>query len=141
MSWRGTAGGIAAATAGHDVVMSPTSHCYFDYAQAQGPGEPECIGGLIPLSTVYEFEPTPPTLPESGPAPPRRQGNVWGEFLRNPRDVEYFTFPRAIALAEVVWSPASDRNYDEFLYHLKTHLRLLDALSVHYRRLDGRSLK
>ena len=66
MSWRGTAGGIAAATAGHDVVMSPTSHCYFDYAQAQGPGEPECIGGFIPLSTVYEFEPTPPTLPESG---------------------------------------------------------------------------
>ena len=66
MSWRGTAGGIAAAAAGHDVVMSPTSHCYFDYAQAQGPGEPECIGGFIPLSTVYEFEPIPPALPESG---------------------------------------------------------------------------
>jgi hexosaminidase len=122
--------------------MSPTSHCYFDYAQAQGPREPECIGGFIPLSTVYEFEPVPPSLPESG----RKhilgaQGNVWGEFLRNPRDVEYFTFPRAIALAEVVWSPASDRNYNEFLDRLKAHLRRLDVLNVHYRRLDGRSSK
>jgi hexosaminidase len=65
---------------------------------------------------------------------------VWGEFLRNPRDVEYFTFPRAIALAEVVWSPASDRNYKEFLDRLKAHLRRLDALNVHYRRLDAREL-
>ena len=68
------------------------------------------------------------------------QGNVWGEFLRNPRDVEYFTFPRAIA-CQVVWSPASDRNYDEFLRRLKAHLLRLDALNVHYRRLDGRSSK
>ncbi len=65
MSWRGTVGGVAAATAGHDVVMSPTSHCYFDYAQARGPGEPECIGGYLPLPTVYAFEPVLLALPES----------------------------------------------------------------------------
>jgi len=57
MSWRGMAGGFAAAMAGHDVVMSPTSHCYFDHAESQNPGEPESIGGYLPLPMVYGFEP------------------------------------------------------------------------------------
>jgi len=136
-SWRGTRGGIAAATAGHDVVMSPTSHCYFDYAQARTPGEPECIGGFIPLATVYAFEPVPPTLPEE-----RRkhilgaQGNLWTEYMWTPRDVEYFAFPRAAALAEVVWSPAGQRRFEDFHRRLAMHLRRLDQLDVNYRRLD-----
>lgn len=137
MSWRGTEGGLAAASAGHDVVMSPTSHCYFDYAQSQAPGEPESIGGFIPLATVYAFEPVPASLPESK----RRhllgaQGNLWSEYLWEPRDVEYFAFPRAAALAEVLWSPAEARNYAGFLQRLDVHLRRLDQLGVNYRRLD-----
>lgn len=137
MSWRGTAGGLAAAQAGHDVVMSPTSHCYFDYAQARGPGEPECIGGFIPLATVYGFEPIPPGLPESK----HRhilgaQGNLWTEFMWTPQDVEYFAFPRAVALAEVLWSPAAHRRFDEFLARLEAHLKRLDMRQVNYRPLD-----
>lgn len=137
MSWRGTEGGLAAASAGHDAVMSPTSHCYFDYAQAKGPAEPESIGGFIPLATVYAFDP----LPDSLPAAQRRhilgaQGNLWSEYLWTPRDVEYFAFPRAVALAEVVWSPAAARNYDAFFARLGGHLRRLDQLGVNYRRLD-----
>ncbi len=137
MSWRGLAGGLAAAEAGHDVVMSPTTHCYFDYAQARGPNEPECIGGLIPLAKVYEFDPMPKALPES-----RRQhilgaqGNIWTEFIRTPREVEYFTFPRAAALAEVVWSPAKDRDFADFSRRLEHHLKRLDQLQANYRRLD-----
>ena len=139
MSWRGTKGGIAAAEAGNDVVMSPTSHCYFDYAQARGAGEPECIGGLIPLEKVYEFEPVPPTLT----AGKQRhilgaQGNLWSEYLWTPQDVEYFAFPRAIALAEVVWSPAQSRKLDDFLSRLQRHLRRLDEPGVNYRKLDPR---
>ncbi|MBI5385250.1 MAG: family 20 glycosylhydrolase [Verrucomicrobia bacterium] len=138
MSWRGISGGIAAADAGHDVVMSPTTHCYFDYAQARGPGEPECIGGFIPLRTVYEFEPVPPTLAEAK----RKhilgaQGNIWTEFIWTPAEVEYFAFPRAAALAEVVWSPATSRNYSEFLQRLAVHLQRLDQLNVSYRKLDA----
>jgi hexosaminidase len=137
MSWRGMEGGLAAAQAGHDVVMSPTSHCYFDYAQAQGPAEPESIGGLIPLATVYAFEPVPSTLPA---AQQRHvlgaQGNLWSEFLRSLADVEYFAYPRAVALAEVVWSPAAERNFDDFQRRLRKHLARLDSLRVNYRRLD-----
>ena len=136
MSWRGIAGGIAAANAGHDVVMSPTSHCYFDYAQAKGPDEPEAIGGFIPLATVYAFEPIPPELP----ADQRRhilgaQGNVWTEFIWTPKDAEYFAFPRGAALAEVLWTPAEGRDYVDFLSRLGAHCRRLDQLAVNYRPL------
>lgn len=137
MSWRGTAGGIAAAEAEHDVVMSPTTHCYFDYAQSRAPGEPECIGGFLPLPVVYTFEPMPAQLPESK----RRhilgaQGNVWTEYIGTPQEVEYFTFPRAAALAEVVWSPAKDRDFADFSRRLDHHLKRLSQLQVNYRRLD-----
>lgn len=135
MSWRGMEGGLAAAQAGHDVVMSPTSHCYFDYAQSRDPGEPECIGGFIPLSTVYAFEPVPAALP----AERQRhilgaQGNLWSEFFHTPRIVEYFAFPRAAALSEVVWSPAEGRNFADFERRLAVHHRRLEALDVNFRR-------
>ncbi len=134
MSWRGIEGGIAAAQAGHDVVMSPTTHCYLDYAQAKDPGEPESIGGFVPLQTVYAFDPIPAALS----ARERRhilgvQGNIWGEFLWSPQDVEYFAFPRAAALAEVVWSPAAG-DLADFQRRLKIHTRRLDALDVNYRK-------
>jgi hexosaminidase len=136
MSWRGVEGGIAAANAGHDVVMSPTSHCYFDYAQSRQPGEPESIGGFIPLRTVYEFEPIPPGLE---PAQRRHilgaQGNVWTEFIHEPADVEYFAFPRAAALAEVLWSPADKKDYLDFFRRLQFHVKRLDAVGVNYRKL------
>jgi hexosaminidase len=136
MSWRGVKGGIAAAEAGHDVVMSPTTHCYFDYAQGRDPGEPESIGGFIPLSKVYEFEPVQPAIPAAN----REhvigvQANCWSEFMWTPADVEYFAFPRAAALAEVAWSPAEARSYDAFLTRLRVHLKRLDSLKVNYRPL------
>ncbi len=135
MSWRGIKGGIAAASAGHDVVMAPTTHCYFDYAQSKDPGEPECIGGFLSLSRVYEYEPVPAELPESK----RRhilgaQGALWTEYMWTPRDVEYFAFPRATALAEVVWSPAGQKDFAGFERRLQDHLLRLDQLGVNYRK-------
>jgi hexosaminidase len=140
MSWRGISGGIAAAQAGHDVVMSPTTHCYLDYAQAKGPGEPESIGGFIPLETVYAYEPVPAGLPpEKHHHILGAQGNIWGEFLQIPRDVEYFAFPRAAALAEVVWSPAAANDFAGFQRRLQIHARRLDELGVNYRKASLKS--
>jgi hexosaminidase len=135
MSWRGMDGGIKAAAAGHDVVMAPTTHCYFDYAQAKNPGEPESIGGFIPLETAYAFEPVPSSLPEER----QRhilggQGALWGEFFWSGADVEYFAFPRAAALSEVLWSPAKSRNLESFQQRLPEHLRRLENLGVNFRR-------
>jgi len=137
MSWRGTEGGIAAATAGHDVVMSPTSHCYFDYAQARGPEEPEAIGGFLPLETVYSFDPLPAAL---SAAQQKHilgvQGNLWTEYIPTPRVAEYFAYPRAIALAEVAWSPAAQRDFADFQRRLRIHLQRLRLLDVNFRQLD-----
>jgi hexosaminidase len=141
MSWRGTDGGLVAARAGHDVVMSPTSHCYLDYAQAKGPAEPESIGGFIPLERVYGFEPVPPALsPTDAARILGLQGNLWSEFLREPGDVEYFAFPRAAALAEIGWSPAAPngRDFDDFRRRWEVHRRRLDRWQVRYRPLDPR---
>lgn len=135
MSWRGTEGGIAAARAGHDVVMTPTSHTYFDYYQsADTAAEPPAIGGFLPLDTVYAFEPVPPALtPDEARHILGAQGQLWTEYLRRPTDVEYMAYPRLTALAEVVWTPRERKDFRDFLARLETHLERLDILDVNYR--------
>jgi hexosaminidase len=137
MSWRGMDGGIEAAREGHDVVMSPTTHAYFDYYQADPENEPLAIGGFLPLDTVYALEPVPPELtPEEGRHIIGVQANVWTEYMKTPDHVEYMAFPRMAALAEVAWSPAEAKNWDRFRARLADHLRRLDVLGVRYRPLD-----
>ena len=135
MSWRGTKGGIDAARSGHDVVMAPTSHTYFDYFQSQNQaGEPLGVGPVLPLETVYAFEPVPAELePEHRKHVLGAQAQVWTEYLKGPKQVEYMAFPRLTALSEVVWSPADRRNYRDFLGRLEDHLRRLAILDVAYR--------
>ena len=135
MSWRGTEGGIEAARAGHDVVMAPTSHTYFDYFQSRNTaGEPLAFGGFIPLEMVYAFEPIPSELePQFQKHVLGAQGQLWTEYMKTPKHVEYMAFPRLTALAEVLWSQPSRRNYRDFVDRLEEHLRRLSVLDVNYR--------
>ncbi|MHC4200714.1 MAG: family 20 glycosylhydrolase, partial [Planctomycetota bacterium] len=139
MSWRGTKGGIAAARAGHDVVMAPTSHTYFDYYQGPKKSEPRAIGGFIPVEKTYQFEPIPHelTAKQAGHIL-GGQGQLWGEYIRDLPHREYMTYPRACALAEVLWSPKVGREYEGFLLRLDEHLARLKAAGVNYRPLDRR---
>ncbi|MGD2067551.1 MAG: beta-N-acetylhexosaminidase [Gemmatimonadota bacterium] len=138
MSWRGMEGGVEAARQGHDVVMTPTSHVYFDYYQADPPdGEPLAIGGFTPLEEVYAFEPVPSELsPEEARRVLGAQGNVWTEYIESPGGVEYMALPRMAALAEVVWSPSDARDPEGFFLRLERHLERLRELGVRYRGLD-----
>ncbi len=137
MSWRGTEGGIAAAKAGHDVVMSPTSHAYFDYYQADPPtSEPKGIGGYLAIEKVYEFEPVPAVLTaDEAKHVLGGQANIWSEFIPHPKHMEYMAYPRLCAMAEVLWSPKESRNWNDFLARLTTHLERLKLLDVNYRPL------
>lgn len=138
MSWRGESGGIAAARAGHDVVMAPTSPTYFDYYQSTSGEEPLAIGGLNPLEAVFRYDPVPAELTQAEAAHVLgAQFQVWTEFLPTPQHVEYMAFPRTCAFAEAVWRARPDRSYDDFLQRLDIHLRRLDAFGVNYRPLDG----
>ncbi len=137
MDWIG--GGAEAAQAGHDAIMSPTTHCYFDYYQsADRNGEPHAIGGFIPLETVYGFEPVPAGLTlEQGLHILGGQANLWTEYIPSTEHVEYMAYPRMIALAEVLWSPVESRSLGDFYRRLQVHLRRLAGLNVHYRPVDG----
>lgn len=134
MSWRGMDGGIAAARAGHDVVMTPTSHLYFDYYQGDPRYEPLAGGGMVTLERVYGYEPVPASLTR---AQARHilgaQGNVWTEYMRDGAHVEYMAVPRLLALAEVVWSPREARDWDGFVSRLPAQFTLLDRLGMNYR--------
>jgi hexosaminidase len=137
MSWRGEAGGITAAQAGHDVVMAPTSHTYFDYYQGPAKREPKAIGGFIPLEKVYQYEPIPAALTaDQARHVLGGQAQLWGEFIANQDHRMYMTYPRAAAMAEILWSPRQDRDYKAFKVRLRKHLERLKRMKVNYRPLD-----
>ncbi|MFI5229002.1 MAG: beta-N-acetylhexosaminidase [Gemmatimonadales bacterium] len=135
MSWRGVKGGIAAAQAGHDVVMAPGDYTYFDSYQSRNTAaEPLAIGGFLPLDSVYAYKPIPPGLTS---AEARHilgaQGQVWTEYMPGPKNVEYMAFPRECALAEVLWTPPGRQDFADFRARLSEHLERLNALDVAYR--------
>jgi hexosaminidase len=134
MSWRGTSGGIVAAREGHDVVMSPNSHLYFDHYQGDARFEPLAIGGLSPLERVYAYEPVPDSLtPAQAVHILGAQANLWTEYLKTPEAVEYMVWPRALALAELTWSSKEARDWESFQERLPAALRSLGRLGVAYR--------
>jgi hexosaminidase len=136
MSWRGEEGGITAAKAGHDVIMTPGSHTYFDHYQSENTDlEPLAIGGFTPLEKVYGYEPIPPQLTDlEARHVLGSQAQHWTEYMKDAAQVEYMSFPRLSAFSEVVWSSKNARNYDGFLERLKLHLERLDLLKVNYHK-------
>lgn len=129
MSWRGTVGGIKAAEMGHHVIMTPNDHCYLDLYQGDPLIEPETYSRLR-LKTVYDFEPVPdginPQYILGG------QGNLWTESVPNDRQAEYMTWPRALALSEVLWSPKGRKNWPDFVRRTEAQFHYLEAAQVNY---------
>ena len=122
MSWRGMEGGIKAARQGHDIVMSPTSHCYLDYTHE-----------VTSVEKAYSFEPVPPELnAEEREHILGLQGNMWTHIATTEQATDRQVFPRLIALAEAGWSPAESRDWESFRARLQVHLAQLGAMGVKY---------
>ena len=135
MSWRGMEGGIIAARQEHDVVMTPGSHCYFDHYQGLREFEPLAIGGFTPLSKVYTFEPVPDGLtPDEAKHIIGAQANVWTEFIPTSEHAEYMILPRIAAMAEVVWSPAGLRDWNDFVPRVEHMLKLYGLNKYNYAK-------
>ena len=136
MSWRGTKPGAKAAAMGHDVVMAPTSHCYFDYQQGKAPEhEPSRCSGFIPVKKVYSLEPVPDSLTTDARNPILGvQANLWAEYLTTPGLVEYQALPRAAALAEVQWTQPERKGFEGFCQRLTRLARLYDWLGYQYAK-------
>jgi hexosaminidase len=133
MSWRGFDGGVEAASQGHNVVMSPGSHCYFDHYQSKHPGEPLAIGGFTPLEKVYAFDPVASGMTsEQARYVLGGQANVWTEYIPDFKKIEYMVFPRALALSQALWCEQKPE-YAIFKESLiKHHLPFLKQLDVNY---------
>ena len=117
MSWRGSEGGIAAAKLGHDVIMSPNSHFYFDYYQSlDTDAEPFGIGGYIPMEQVYSYDPAFPELtPEQQKHILGVQANLWTEYVLSDEHLEYMLLPRLAALSEVQWCQPETKDWNRFI--------------------------
>jgi len=131
MSWRGMKGGIAAAGMGHQVVMSPTDFVYLDYYQGEQSVEPPVYAGLR-LNKTYQFEPVPegvdPKLILGG------QANLWTEQIQRFRTVQYMLWPRALAVAESVWSPKEKKNWNDFTDRVELQFERMDMAQIRYAR-------
>ena len=133
MSWRGTNGAVEAAKSGHNVVMTPTSHCYFDYYQSDNDDEPTAIGGYLQLEKVYGFNPIPEELnSEETKYILGAQGNIWTEYMPTSEQAEYMAFPRILAMSEVVWTNAENKNYEDFVSRVENFNKRLDVLDINY---------
>lgn len=134
MSWTGAGPGYEAAKKGHDIIMSPTSHMYFDYYQSDKKDhEPLSIGGLVTMETVYDFDPVPDSLDAAA----KRhvigvQANIWTEYIATTNHVEYMALPRMAALAEVQWTPAARKDYGSFKLRMDKLAKMYDRYKWNY---------
>jgi hexosaminidase len=131
MSWRGVKGGIEAAKMNHEVVMSPTTFAYLDYAQGERTAEPPIYASLR-LNQTYKFDPLP------GEVNPKfilgGQANLWTEQIQNYRTVQYMLWPRGLAIAESVWSPKEKKNWNNFIQRVETHFDRMDVQQMKYSK-------
>ncbi|MBR4191606.1 MAG: beta-N-acetylhexosaminidase [Prevotella sp.] len=134
MSWRGSVPGAKAAEAGHDVVMAPTTHCYFDYQQVEDREfEPSRCGGFIPIERVYSLDPAPDTLSaEARKHILGTQANLWSEYMTNEEMVEYQALPRMSALTEVQWTQPERKDFEGFKGRLTEFTKFLEYMNYRY---------
>ena len=149
MSWRGTKGGIKAASMGYDVIMTPTTYCYLDYIQSADMEHepfsithqwetPETVGkSAITLEKIYGYEPLDEIPEEAQEHILGVQCNLWTEYIATPEHLEYMLFPRVLALSELQWCNPEHKDFDRFKASLSSRaLPILDKLGVNYRKLD-----
>ncbi len=143
-SWRGAETGVKAAKQGHDVIMSPTSHCYFDYQQVKdaGANEATLCGGFIPVERVYSLDPVAGLTAAEASHVLGLQANLWTEYVAFPQQAEYQVLPRMAALAEVQWCKGR-RDFENFKARLPRLVDLYDRCGYNYAThlLPGRRPK
>lgn len=141
MSWRGTPGGIRAASEGHDVIMSPNSYVYLDYYQDLIRKEPKAVGHMQSLRHVYKYDPLEGIAPEYHHHILGLQGNLWCELIPYAAHAEYMLYPRAFAVAEIGWTPQEEREFFDFRERCLTLVTVFRSMGYNTFDLFNESLK
>ena len=133
MSWRGEDGGIKSARMGHDVIMTPGNYLYFDFYQADPKTQPYAIGGYTPIKHVYSYNPVP--VDSLNTEEQRHimgvQANTWTEYIKDAQHLEYMMFPRALAVAEIAWTPQELRSWMDFKPRMNAHIPVLQQKGIY----------
>ena len=134
MCWRGEAAGLMAAQLGHDVIMTPTTYCYWDYYQATDiENEPFAIGGYIPVELVYSYDPCPASVTEQQRSHILgAQANMWSEYIKTPEHLEYMLLPRLAALSEVQWCMPENKDWERFLSSMDSLCAAYEKMGYNY---------
>ena len=132
MSWRGEAAGFKSARMGHDVIMTPGIYMYFDFYQADPRYQPVAIGGYTPIRKVYNYNPIPQDSLTAEEAKHFLgvQANTWTEYIPTPEHLEYMMFPRALAVAEIGWTPQEKRDWQDFKPRVNAHIPVLQQMGL-----------
>lgn len=132
MSWRGEEGGIKSARMGHDVVMTPGGYMYFDFYQADPKTQPYAIGGYTPIKRAYSYNPVPvdSLTAEESKHILGVQANTWTEYIKDEKHLEYMMFPRALAVAEIGWTPQEDRSWEDFKPRMNANIPVLQQMGI-----------
>lgn len=132
MSWRGEAAGFKSARMGHDVIMTPGNYMYFDFYQADPRHQPVAIGGYTPIRKVYNYNPIPQDSLTAEEAKHFLgvQANTWTEYIPTPEHLEYMMFPRALAVAEIGWTPQEKRDWQDFKPRVNAHIPVLQQMGL-----------
>ena len=135
MSWRGVKGGLEASEQGHDVIMTPGSHCYFDHYQGPQNQEPKAWGGYTPLSKVYSFDPIVDGMsPEQANHVLGGQANLWSEYVPTEKQSQYMIYPRIAALSETLWSSKELRNWEDFSTRIPNIFKRYSQKGINYAK-------
>lgn len=136
MSWRGEKGGIEAAKLNHNVVMTPVKPLYFNRYQADTLVYQQPLAARFSINTlknVYDYDPIPKELNLANQHYVLgTQGCLWTEFIPSIQQLEQMTFPRMIALSEVMWSPVKLKNWENFNKRLYKHTNRLGEAGVSF---------
>ncbi len=132
MAWRGVTPGIEAAELGNDVIMTPGIPFYISRPQSINKVTKH-EGSVSTMRDIYEFNPVPKEFsPDDGKHIIGVQACQWSESTPNRRILEYKVYPRAIALAEIGWTPQEERDWDDFYSRVEQHLPQLSFYGVEY---------
>ena len=135
MSWRGVKGGLEATAQGHDVIMTPGTHCYFDHYQGPQNEEPLAISGYLPLNKVYKFDPVVESMTEEEASHVLGgQANLWSEYIGVNSQSEYMIYPRLAALSETVWSAKESRDWNDFSSRISIMFKRYDYMGINYAK-------
>ena len=131
MSWRGVEGGMTAAKAGHDAIMTPNPYAYLDHYQEEPEIAPVTIGGYNTLKKTYSYNP----VPADADSLVKQhiigvQANCWAEYMPTEDNRDYQIFPRLIAISETGWTPMKKKNFTSFCNRMVEDFQRLEAMGV-----------